>query len=112
MNSNKTAPQVERARHWIDGQWVGSSTVSKSISPSTGEVLGEYSEGGRVEAAAAITAARKAFDGSVWSHDPELRSQALLELADRLDERADAIALTISREEGKTIGEARRGLVG
>ena len=106
MNSIKTAPQVERARHWIDGQWVGSSTVAKSISPSTGEVLGEYSEGGRVEAAAAITAARKAFDGSVWSHDPELRSRALLELADRLDERADAIALTISREEGKTIGEA------
>jgi betaine-aldehyde dehydrogenase len=106
MNSNKTAPQVERARHWIDGQWVGSSTVAKSISPSTGEVLGEYSEGGRVEAAAAITAARKAFNGSVWSHDPELRSRALLELADRLDERADAIALTISREEGKTIGEA------
>jgi betaine-aldehyde dehydrogenase len=106
MNGNKTAPQVERARHWIDGKWVGSSTVAKSISPSTGEVLGEYSEGGRVEAAAAITAARKAFDGNGWSHDPELRSRALLELADRLDERADAIALTISREEGKTLGEA------
>jgi betaine-aldehyde dehydrogenase len=106
MNGNKTAPEPERARHWIDGEWVGSSTVAKSISPSTGEVLGEYSEGGRVEAAAAITAARKAFNAGVWSHDPELRSRALLELADRLDERADAIALTISREEGKTIGEA------
>ena len=60
MNRNKPAPQVERARHWIDGKWVGSSTVAKSINPSTGEVLGEYSEGGRVEAAAAIMAARKA----------------------------------------------------
>jgi betaine-aldehyde dehydrogenase len=106
MNSSKIAQKVEPARHWIAGEWVGSSTVAKSVSPSTGEVLGQYSSGGRVEAAAAIAAARRAFDTSGWSHDPQLRSRALLELADKLDERADAIALTISREEGKTLGQA------
>src|SRR6266404_7281668 len=106
MNSSKTVPKVEPARHWINGEWVGSSAVAKSISPSTGEVMGQYSAGGRLEAAAAIGAARKAFDTGVWSHDPQLRSRALLELADRLDERADAIALTISREVGKTLGDA------
>jgi acyl-CoA reductase-like NAD-dependent aldehyde dehydrogenase len=106
MSGNKTAPQVELARHWINGEWIGSSTVAHSISPSTGELLGQYSAGGRVEAAAAIAAARKAFDAGSWSHDPRLRSRALLELADRLDERAEAIALTISREEGKTLAEA------
>jgi len=106
MNSNKTAPKVEPARHWINGEWISSSNVAESVSPSTGEVLGQYSAGGRVEAAAAIAAARKAFDTGGWSHDPQLRSRALLELADRLDERADAIALTISREEGKTLGDA------
>ena len=106
MNRNTTAPKVEPARHWINGEWVGSSTVAKSINPSTGEVLGQYSEGGRVEAAAAIAAARKAFDTGGWSHDPQLRSRALLELAARLDERAEAIALTISREMGKTLGDA------
>src|SRR6201984_733793 len=106
MNSSKTAPKVEPARHWINGEWVGSSTVAKSISPSTGEVLGQYCAGGRTEAASAIAAARKAFNTGVWSHDPQLRSRALLELADRLDERADAIALSISREEGKTLGQA------
>jgi betaine-aldehyde dehydrogenase len=106
MNSNKTAPKVEPARHWINGEWIGSSNVAESVSPSTGEVLGQYSAGGRVEAAAAIAAARKAFDTGAWSHDPQLRSRALLELADRLEERADAIALTISREEGKTLGDA------
>src|SRR6201988_3270897 len=106
MNSSKTAPKVEPVRHWINGEWVGSSTVAKSISPSTGEVLGQYSAGGRTEAASAIAAARKVFDTGVWSHGPQLRSRALLELADRLDERADAIALSISREEGKTLGQA------
>src|SRR5579872_442234 len=106
MNSSKTAPKVDPARHWINGEWIGSSTIANSISPSTGEVLGQYSAGGRVEAAAAIAGARNAFDTGGWSHDPQLRSRALLELADRLDERANAIALTISREEGKTLPEA------
>lgn len=106
MNSSKTTSKVEPARHWINGEWISSSAVAKSVSPSTGEMLGQYSAGGRVEAAAAITAARKAFNAGVWSHNPQLRSRALLELADKLDERADAIALTISREEGKTLGQA------
>src|SRR5260370_30762192 len=106
MNSSKTVRKVEPARHWINGEWVGSSSVAESVSPSTGQVLGQYSAGGRVEAAAAIAAARKAFDAGGWSHDPQLRSRALLELADRLDERADAIALTLSREMGKTLRDA------
>jgi betaine-aldehyde dehydrogenase len=106
VNRGKTAPQVDPARHWINAEWISSSTVANSVSPSTGEVLGRYSAGGRTEAASAIAAARKAFDASVWSHDPQLRSRALLELADRLDERADTIALTISREMGKTLGDA------
>src|SRR5246127_5852974 len=106
MNSSKTAPKVEPARHWINGEWVGSSTVAKSISPSTGEVLGQYSAGGRVEAAAAIAAARNAFDNGTWAHDPQLRSRALSKLADRLDDRAEALALMISREMGKTLRDA------
>jgi len=59
MNSSKTASKLEPARRWIDGEWVGSSNVAESVSPSTGEVLGQYAAGGRVEAAAAIDAARK-----------------------------------------------------
>lgn len=106
MNSNKAAQRIESARHWINGEWVGSSTVAQSVSPSTGEVLGQYSAGGRTEAAAAIAAARRAFDVGVWSHDPQLRSRALFELADRLDERAEAIALMLSREMGKALRDA------
>ena len=104
--SNAVVPRTEPARHWINGEWVGSSTVAKSVSPSTGEVLGQYSAGGRVEALAAIAAARNAFDVGAWPHDPQLRSRALLELADRLDERAQAIALMLSREMGKALRDA------
>jgi hypothetical protein len=30
MNSNKTVPKVEPARHWINREWIGSSTVADS----------------------------------------------------------------------------------
>ena len=106
MDKKEITPGNEPARHWINGEWIGSSTLANSVSPSTGEVLGQYSAGGRREAAAGITAARNAFNTCAWPHDPSLRSRALLELADRLEERADAIALTISREMGKPLGDA------
>jgi betaine-aldehyde dehydrogenase len=106
MDRNKANQHNEPVRHWINGEWVGSATVATSVNPSTGEVLGQYSAGGRIEAAAAISAARKAFDAGAWAHDPQLRSRAIFELADRLVERADAIALMISREQGKPIGDA------
>jgi acyl-CoA reductase-like NAD-dependent aldehyde dehydrogenase len=106
MDRNKANQQNEPVRHWINGEWVSSATVATSVNPSTGEVLGQYSAGGRIEAAAAISAARKAFDAGAWAHDPQLRSRALFELADRLVERADTIALMISREQGKPIGDA------
>ena len=106
MVENKTTQGIEPARHWIGGEWVRSATVAKSVSPSTGEVLGEYCAGGREEAEAAIAAARKSFDSGAWPHNPQLRSQALNELAERLEERADAIALMLSREMGKTLRDA------
>lgn len=106
MDRDKAALGIEPARHWIDGEWVRSATLARSVNPSTGEVLGQYSAGGRIEAAAAIAAARRSFDLSAWSHDPQLRSRALRELADRLGERAEAIALMLSREMGKTLRDA------
>lgn len=95
------------ARHWINGEWVQSRKLSESKSPSTGEILGQYSDAGREEAAAAVAAARSAFDSGTWPHDPQLRSQALSELASRLEERADAIGLTLSREMGKVLRDAK-----
>lgn len=42
----------------------------------------------------------------MWPHNPQLRSQVLTELAERLEERAEAIALMLSREMGKTLRDA------
>src|SRR5712671_2739933 len=95
----------EIAKHWIDGDWTGSGTVSESINPATGEVLGQWADGGEAEARAAIAAARRAFDTSPWSRDPSLRSQALSELSERFDAHAEELGTLITKENGKKIAE-------
>jgi len=95
------------ARHWIDGAWVGSNRVSASINPSDGEILGEYADGGGEEARSAIAAARRAFDTGGWAFDRGVRAAALHELAHRIEERASLLALSLSREMGKVISQAR-----
>src|SRR5579871_958218 len=95
----------EVAKHWIDGEWVGSDTVSESINPATGEVLGRWADGGEAEARAAIAAARRAFDTSLWSRDRALRHKALSEMADRFDAHADELGPLVTKENGKKLAE-------
>ncbi len=89
------------AQNWINGAWNAAGAIRESISPSSGKVLGSFVDAGTEEARLAIEAARTAFDTSTWSRDHSLRSRALFELADRIEERSAAIALMLSREGGK-----------
>lgn len=49
----------EIAKHWIDGEWTGSGTVSESVNPATGAVLGRWADGGEAEARAVKVVAGK-----------------------------------------------------
>jgi len=100
-------PATEIARHWIDGAWVSSEKIGVSLNPSTGRVLGRFADGGAREAEAAIAAARRAFDTTTWTSDRVGRAAALNELYERFAERAERIALTLSRELGKVIRQTR-----
>src|SRR5579871_499683 len=97
------APPV--AEHWIDGEWTRSESISESINPATGEVLGRWADGGEAEARAAIAAARRAFDTSLWSRDRTLRHKALSEMADRFDAHADKLGPLVTKENGKKLSE-------
>jgi betaine-aldehyde dehydrogenase len=94
------------AKHWIEGEWTESDTVSESINPATGAVLGEWADGGEAEAAAAIAAARRAFDTSPWSRDRRLRHRSLSEMADRFDAHAQELGTLVTKENGKKLAEA------
>jgi len=95
----------EIAKHWIDSEWTGSGTVSESVNPATGAVLGQWADGGEAEARAAVAAARRAFDTSPWSRDRSLRHRALSEMADRFDARAEELGTLVTKENGKKIAE-------
>lgn len=93
------------AQHWIDGEWVGSGTVSDSVNPATGEVLGQWYEGGEAEASAAIAAARRAFVTTKWSRDRLLRHRTLSEMADLFDSHANELGRLVTQENGKKLAE-------
>ena len=99
------------ALNWIDGEWRSSATVSTSHNPASGEVVGEFADGGEAEADAGIAAARRAFRSTAWARDRALRHEVLTALADRFDERADGLAGLITRENGKTLVESRLEIV-
>src|SRR6201994_1525401 len=95
----------EIAKHWIGGEWVGSSTTKESVNPATGVVLGRWADGGEAEARAAIAAARRAFGASAWSRDRGLRNRALTEMADRFDAHADELGALVTKENGKILAQ-------
>ena len=95
------------ARNWIAGEWDGSGTPADSFDPATGEVIGTYADAGEAEAARAIAAAAEAFRSGPWRHDRRLRAEALNEMADRFEARADDLVGILSLENGKVKGEAR-----
>ena len=98
-------PVADVAEHWIDGRWTGSDAVSESINPATGDVLGRWANGGEAEARAAIAAARRAFDTSLWSRDRSLRHKALSDMADRFDAHAEELGPLVTKENGKKPAE-------
>jgi betaine-aldehyde dehydrogenase len=93
------------AQHWINGEWVDSDMVAESINPATGEVLGQWYNGGEAEAIAAVAAAKQAFTTSSWSRDRSLRYKALTEMADLFDAHADELGRLVTEENGKILAQ-------
>jgi alpha-ketoglutaric semialdehyde dehydrogenase len=93
----------------IDGEWQPSKSGRRvpDVNPAdTSEVLAEAPASTADEAAAAVDAAARAFDG--WRDTPAPKRGQILYKAQRLMEaRRDELAETLTREEGKTVAESR-----
>src|SRR3982750_1648995 len=89
---------------YIDGQWCGArdGKTLAVINPADESVLAEVAYGGRAEAERAIEAAAKAFPAwralSVYD-----RAKVLKQTATLIRQRADAIARTLTQEQGKPL---------
>src|SRR5207253_7983301 len=95
-------------RMYIDGKWCeadGGRTLGV-INPATEEVIEEIAYGGRGEVRRALEAAERAMPGwmKLTSWD---RAKILKKTADLMRERCDAIARTLTLEQGKPLAESR-----
>ncbi|WP_376770844.1 aldehyde dehydrogenase family protein [Streptomyces lonarensis] len=94
----------------IDGVWrpAADGATREIIDPADGSVLATVAEAGVRDADAAVAAARRAFDSGPWPRTPVMERAALLRrVADLLVRDREEIALTESRDTGKTLAEGR-----
>ena len=89
-------------RLYIDGQLRMSSTgqTVDNLNPATEEVLGVCTDAGAQDMAAAIAAARRAFDTTDWSTNRELRQRCLQQLHDALQEDKEQMRAELVAEVG------------
>ena len=101
---------MKTAQHYIDGAWLDSAgvgaTFGTAVNPATSEAAARYAEGGTAEAAAAVRAARAAFEQTAWRRSARRRADILLSFADRLEQRRDEIADWLVKVNGKLLREA------
>ena len=93
---------------FIGGEFVGGGgrTTQPVIDPATGETLGELPHATAADLDRALQAAARSFPA--WrALAPNVRGKILRKGADLMRERTERIASIATREEGKTLAEAR-----
>jgi alpha-ketoglutaric semialdehyde dehydrogenase len=96
-------------KNFIGGQWVGArsgATFENRNPADTDELVGLFAKSDRDDTREAIAAAAAAQP--VWAAMPApKRGEVLYRAANLLESRADQVAREMTREEGKTLPEAR-----
>ena len=94
-------------QNYIDGEWRRAEGQQfENLNPATGEVVCRFVKGSAGDIAAAAAAAGGAF--SAWSAlNAPARGAILFKAAEILERRFDEVAADMTREEGKTLPEAK-----
>jgi 1-pyrroline dehydrogenase len=99
---------VSSYKNVVGGEWVDSASgeTMEVINPATGETIAEVPRGSAEDVGRAVEAAKRALPE--WLETtPGERAEALLKLADLLDEHAEEIAQLESTNVGKPLPAAR-----
>jgi succinate-semialdehyde dehydrogenase/glutarate-semialdehyde dehydrogenase len=111
MSASQTETAIEfpkERRLFIEGQWTDSISGGRLdvINPADESVLASVAHGRRADADKAVAAAVKAFPA--WSKTTAYeRAKLLKATAELIRQRADALARTMTMEQGKPVPEAR-----
>jgi 1-pyrroline dehydrogenase len=99
---------VSSYKNLVGGEWVDSASgeTMEVLNPATGETIAEVPRGTAEDVGRAVEAAKKALPE--WLETtPGERAEALLKLADLLDEHAEELAQLESTNVGKPLPAAR-----
>lgn len=92
--------------NYINGEWIGGDTFENRNPANTDELVGLFVRGSASDIEAAAEAAQAALPS--WSSLPgPARGNFLFKVADILDRRFEQLAAEMTREEGKTLPEAK-----
>ncbi|MFE3056719.1 aldehyde dehydrogenase family protein [Nocardia sp. NPDC059239] len=96
---------ISNAESYVDGRWItGDGEPITTINPATGRPVALTPSTAPAQVAAAIAAARRAFDGGEWSRlRPADRGVLLHRLADLLEEHRDELVRLAATELGTPI---------
>jgi betaine-aldehyde dehydrogenase len=97
-------------RMYVGGEWIESQSgdVRSILNPFNGKELTQVTEGGTVDAVAAIAAAREAFDKGPWPQTtPAERASKIRTLADAILLHKEDLAALETMDTGKTLEESR-----
>src|ERR1035438_4243795 len=92
--------------NYINGEWISTGATFENRNPATGEVVGTFVKGTAADIDAAAAAAPAPFPGRRATTGPA-RANILYKAADILDKNFESVATDMTREEGKTLPEAK-----
>ncbi|MBI1389750.1 MAG: aldehyde dehydrogenase family protein [bacterium] len=110
LHSNVEAFLASPKQNLIDGRWIDAAS-SKTFAvhdPATGDVIAHAAAGDAPDIAAAVAAARKAFDEGPWRRmTPSERGKIVWKIADLLEDHLEEFAQLESIDNGKPAAVAR-----
>src|SRR5690242_18260756 len=110
MSEADVAGVAVDTRHWMGGRRVASPGTFTDLSPIDGQPLAEVARGGEAEVAAAVQAAREAFDG--WAQTPPTGRAAVLHaIADGIERRIEDLSQVETRDNGALLRSHRRSVM-
>ena len=99
---------VSQHKNFVGGRWVDAADggTMEVLNPSTGETIAEVPRGTQADVDRAVEAAKTALPEWLETTQGE-RAEALLEIADALDEHGDELAQIESENVGKPLSYAK-----
>src|SRR4249919_1010773 len=95
--------------HFIDGKWCPSlaGETIETVNPATGTLLATLARGRQADVDAAVSAARRAFEGPWSRFTPAQRQQVLVRFAEVVEKNYDELTLLEAHDMGAPLTRLR-----